>query len=697
MPSRNLPPLPDFPVSNSNSIGLKTTRSTSPLSFWLAIVGLSLCFSFPSVSQTFDCEEELFSKKDKKTRLFGYVNMLGEYRVPPTFLKAMPFSGKYAVVQQGKKFGVINCEGILVVPADYDEIASFINGKGWMKINNLWGLVDFKGKILIQPTYEEVQEINTFNGTVTWVKKGGLWGLISRETGRMLVAPSYEAISTLSDSAGIGRKNGLQDLVYYGDGRVIIPQMRQVKKAGPGLFIYQNQDRKFGAFNRLAFITIRPNLDSLFQNESFFQTLKFGKYGLVNPRGNVLFEPEYDFISTIRGGFAGFTKEGNFKIAGLFGIPAGPEGSFTSGNLLPNGLAVYRSADRAGLWDLKQKKWLVPFEKQTIRIASNENWMEIKPDQQLARAYVPGRGFSASSWDSLETKTSSEWIRAYLKDKIQLVQLPDCQPGKAYDQVLRLESNWFLVKSESKSGIANPNGMTVFPCEYESILTYHLPTGDPLFVLTKNGTTGLANQNGKLIVPMQYEGLLPTISGPYPAKQKGKWGLAETNGKWLSYPQYDSITGLKYNGRVADFPLVGWRKGKGALLSAKGAELSEATKNKWIYLGQEVFGQETKEGVILISHQGKRLENLVFDQVEPFSEGNAPAKQNGKWGFVNAFGRLVIPARFDEVLPFKSGVAFARQNGLWGVLKKNGTWLQKPIGIGVSTDEGGNRKIILPK
>ncbi|HRH35891.1 MAG TPA: WG repeat-containing protein, partial [Catalimonadaceae bacterium] len=194
---------------------MKTTRSTSPLSFWLAIVGLSLCFSFPSVSQTFDCEEELFSKKDKKTRLFGYVNMLGEYRVPPTFLKAMPFSGKYAVVQQGKKFGVINCEGILVVPADYDEIASFINGKGWMKTNNLWGLVDFKGKILIQPTYEEVQEINTFNGTVTWVKKGGLWGLISRETGRMLVAPSYEAISTLSDSAGIGRKNGLQDLGYY--------------------------------------------------------------------------------------------------------------------------------------------------------------------------------------------------------------------------------------------------------------------------------------------------------------------------------------------------------------------------------------------------------------------------------------------------------------------------------------------------
>jgi hypothetical protein len=97
------------------------------------ILAILIGCTFPSFGQSYDCEEELFSKKDKQTRLFGYVNAIGEYRIPPAFLKAMPFVGRNAIVQKGKRFGVINCEGILVVPAEYEEIASFSNGKRWIK------------------------------------------------------------------------------------------------------------------------------------------------------------------------------------------------------------------------------------------------------------------------------------------------------------------------------------------------------------------------------------------------------------------------------------------------------------------------------------------------------------------------------------------------------------------------------------
>jgi hypothetical protein len=76
-----------------------------------------------------------------------------------------------------------------------------------------------------------------------------------------------------------------------------------------------------------------------------------------------------------------------------------------------------------------------------------------------------------------------------------------------------------------------------------------------------------------------------------------------------------------------------------------------------------------------------------------FSEGNAPVKLDGKWGFINLFGRVVIPNQFEEVLPYKSGIAYARQNGKWGVLKRNGTWLVKPIGKGVSIDKTGKRTL----
>ncbi|HOY95525.1 MAG TPA: WG repeat-containing protein, partial [Catalimonadaceae bacterium] len=114
--------------------------------FLQLLLAFQIGWQYSSFGQSYDCEEELFSKKDKQTRLFGYVNAIGEYRIPPSFLKAMPFVGRNAVVQQGKRFGVINCEGILVVPADYEEIASFSNGKGWVKKGGLWGLADLKGR-----------------------------------------------------------------------------------------------------------------------------------------------------------------------------------------------------------------------------------------------------------------------------------------------------------------------------------------------------------------------------------------------------------------------------------------------------------------------------------------------------------------------------------------------------------------------
>lgn len=647
------------------------------------------------MGQIFDCEEELFSKKDRKTRLFGYVNMLGEYRVPPTFLKALPFAGKYAVVQQGKKFGVINCEGVLVVSADYDEIASFINGKGWMKINNLWGLVDAKGKVLIQPIYEEVLEINPFNGTVTWVKKNGLWGLINRENGRMIVQPAYEAVSSLSDSAGIGRKNGLQDLVFYGDGRIIIPQMRQVKKAGPGLFIYQNQDRKFGVFNRLAFITVRPAWDSLFTNETFIQTRKFGKYGLLNGRGIVLFEPEFDFISPVKGGFAGFLKEGNYSVFSLSGVKVGPEGAFSSGQLLPQGYAVFRKDEKEGLWELKQKKWLIPFEKQKLRISSNEKWLEVRQNDQ-ARAFSFSKGLSATLWDSLEVRSNSDWILAYSRDKIQIVQLPDCQISKSFDQASRLSSNYFLVKLENRFGVLNPSGALLLTCEYNQIEHNRLPNGNPVFKVMRDNYFGLFNHIGKPIVPLQFENVLPTLTGPYPAKQKGKWGLVDGSGKWLSETQFDSISGLKIEGDIPDFPLLAWKKGRSCLLSAKGLELTELSKNSWVYLKQDVFGQKTGKGFLVFNNQGKAQGDQIFEQIGVFTEGNASVLQNGKWGFINQFGRMVIPAQFEAVLPFKNGVAFAKQNERWGVLKRNGSWLLKPVGMGIGTDESGNQKLLLP-
>jgi hypothetical protein len=66
----------------------------------------------------------------------------------------------------------------------------------------------------------------------------------------------------------------------------------------------------------------------------------------------------------------------------------------------------------------------------------------------------------------------------------------------------------------------------------------------------------------------------------------------------------------------------------------------------------------------------------IYDHVWDFSEGMAAIHQDGKWGFIDRTGNLVIPAIYDEIQSFSEGMAAARisdhQDGKWGFIDKAG-------------------------
>ena len=53
-----------------------------------------------------------------------------------------------------------------------------------------------------------------------------------------------------------------------------------------------------------------------------------------------------------------------------------------------------------------------------------------------------------------------------------------------------------------------------------------------------------------------------------------------------------------------------------------------------------------------------------FDNLHPFKEGKAKAKNNRKWGFINEKGEIIIPLEYDEVEDFYKGVARVKKNGI---------------------------------
>ena len=65
--------------------------------------------------------------------------------------------------------------------------------------------------------------------------------------------------------------------------------------------------------------------------------------------------------------------------------------------------------------------------------------------------------------------------------------------------------------------------------------------------------------------------------------------------------------------------------------------------------------QDGKWGYINTS--GELVIPLQFELARPFSEGLAAVKQDGKWGFIDQTGKVMISPQYDYVLNFQDGLA----------------------------------------
>ena len=109
------------------------------------------------------------------------------------------------------------------------------------------------------------------------------------------------------------------------------------------------------------------------------------------------------------------------------------------------------------------------------------------------------------------------------------------------------------------------------------------------------------------------------------------------------------------------------------------AEMNNATltvKNNYIKLSSS---EETK----YFDLDGNEKQNT-----EIFPENTIFAKsQNGKWGFVDKNGQVIIDYQYDEVTEQNEyGFAGIKKDGKWGIVDKNGKIIVEPI-YEINTEE----------
>jgi hypothetical protein len=191
-----------------------------------------------------------------------------------------------------------------------------------------------------------------------------------------------------------------------------------------------------------------------------------------------------------------------------------------------------------------------------------------------------------------------------------------------------------------------------------------------IIYVVENGKWGFVNYDGKVTIKPYYD-FMDYNNGYCIVEINGKYGVVDQNGNVIIPIQYlkDAIMNFQYGQLILKISNKLWIWNSN--------EKNKITNR----VETQEINQYYKEQLALINENGKygfinRKGNIViqpkYDLARPFVTGLAAVKVRHQWGFINYDGKIVIPIRYNSVTDFDRGIAIIEKNKKYGILNSNG-------------------------
>lgn len=292
-------------------------------------------------------------------------------------------------------------------------------------------------------------------------------------------------------------------------------------------------------------------------------------------------------------------------------------------------------------------------------------------------------------------------------------------------------------QSVAPYGYVNTKGEIVVPMEYEAAREFY----DGVGVVRKNGKWGAVNASGQLIIPCEYSYLSNFSDGLATGRKDGEYIVFNTAGQVVFTTSYSvgsfhdgiaviraesgngrSLSGFIDNtGKVlvepiytvaydfrdgyANVGLGDWDDLKYGYIDKTGRVIVPIE-----YSGDMGRGGNIQNGLITMTVWDENGQNPVYttynsqgevvdrtgpyDSVGNYSEGLAPVTKDGKTGYIDTEGQLIIPLIYDSGDHFEHGVAqvgvFNEDgSGGHGYIDHNGYVLIEPMNVNYLAIDNG--------
>ncbi len=288
---------------------------------------------------------------------------------------------------------------------------------------------------------------------------------------------------------------------------------------------------------------------------------------------------------------------------------------------------------------------------------SKDEIAKIEPDQ------LPKRTFE---FPKQEAKGTAQGPRTIL-DAIALSRragMIDRQDrfviGPLYEMLQNYSDDLALAKEGNTFAFLNKHGELAFKPYWQEARSF----SDGHAAVKIKDKWGFIDTNGKLAVKTTLDDVGDFHAGLAAARKNGKWGFINNQGSWVIEPRYDAV----FEGFVNGAAVVGkdvckvkhgqtnlTRFGNAYIISrAEAEDFDESTE----VLPEEHFAYPDIR-FFLIDKSG-RVMGEQYDLIGSLCDGLRCARLDGKYGFIDNLGKLVIKPIYKWTDNFSEGLAVVR-------------------------------------
>lgn len=238
-------------------------------------------------------------------------------------------------------------------------------------------------------------------------------------------------------------------------------------------------------------------------------------------------------------------------------------------------------------------------------------------------------------------------------------------------------------------GYIDHKGNTVIQPQYE----YAYPFYEGVAVVKKYDRYGMINRHNREVFPIKNEILTSMFGGVFFAGNEEGVAMYNNKFKQLTKPVYQNVLGM------TEGLILVVRDGKYGYLNSKGREVIPCQ-----YDEAGLFDQDRATVVVngkwgIINHTGKVILPIRFDhsgyrsEAYRFHDGLALVELDGRYGYCDRDGNLVVYPCFENAYQFGDGLAPVKL-GSWGYIDTKGDFFVGPCFDMASPFEWGRSEVV---